>query len=184
MKDAIVFFGVIFGGLLVWLFMQRERPMRYRKRSFLTGTEREFYMRLQRALPDCLVCPKVAVSALLEPMGVGKTRRAALANIVNRRVGYAVFDEDMELLAIVELDHRSRPNPYKAATDTFFASAGIRTIRFQAKRLPSDVKIYTAIYERAPAATGPRAYVTSGGRGEIEFRRPKTPWRNTLNAHI
>ena len=47
-----------------------------------------------------------AVSALIEPAGSGPARKAALDRIKAEKVGYAVFDEQMELMAVVELDHR------------------------------------------------------------------------------
>src|SRR5688572_23863995 len=82
--------------------------IRYRKRQLLAGTDLEFFYRLQRALPNCHIFPQVAISALLEPVGVGKIRQSALARILGKGVGYAVLDEHMKLLAIVELDYRSR----------------------------------------------------------------------------
>lgn len=181
MADYLVFAAIILGGLLVRFVTGRSAPVRYRRKPVLTGGEREFFFRLRQALPECVVCPQVAVSALLEPAGVGRLRQAAVDCIDGKRVGYAVFDRNMELVAVVELDHRTRTSRRAAARDAYFSSAGIRTIRFQSKRLPSETKIRSAVFVRESAT----AHDAKGVRnGEIEFVKPATPWRNTVNAHI
>jgi hypothetical protein len=185
MREITVFLFVIAGGLILWFFMTRERAVRYRRRPVLTGSGLEFFHRLQRALPACAICPQVAVTALLEPAGIGKARKAALDLIVGKRVGYAVFDEELELIAVVELDYRARLTRRETVRDGWFASAGIKVVRFHVKHLPSETKIQTRIYAGiAERQEHCAAYM--GGRDDnaIEFRRPKAPWSNTVNAHM
>lgn len=184
MKDAIVFFSVVCGGLLFWFGMKRKTKPRFRRKSLLTGADVAFFRRLRQALPECLICPQVAVSALIEPVGAGLGRRSAMGYINDRRVGYAVFDEEMQLIAVIELDYRSRPNREEAEQDAYFASAGIRTLRFHAKHLPSETKIRSAVYPRS-AQSGKLNPTTGPDNGQgIEFKAPPTPWRDTMNAHI
>ncbi|RZI44938.1 DUF2726 domain-containing protein [Herbaspirillum sp. HC18] len=181
MAEMLVFVTIVFTGLVAWFWVARPGTVRYRKKPVLTGSEREFFYRLREALPECQVCPQVAATALIEPSGMGKIRKAALAAVGGRRVDYAIFDEDMHLLAVVEINHKSRMTRADAAFDACFASAGIRTIRFQAKRLPSEGKIRSCVYPRTAAGRYPSARNAERNK-EIEFR--KTPWRNTIGAHI
>ena len=178
--ETFVFVSIVFTGLLGWFLVTKVKPTRYRKKSMLTGSERDFYFRLRHALPECHVCPQVAASALIEPAGMGKMRQHALTALDGQRVGYAVFDEDMDLLAVVELAHRSRPTRAERAREACLASAGIRTVRFQAKRLPSETRIRTSIFERRSVRSAQQA--PQSADKELEFR--KTPWRNTVNAHL
>lgn len=178
--ETFVFVAIILAGLLGWIAVARMRPTRYRKKTVLTGGERDLYFRLRHALPECHVCPQVAASALIEPAGMGKVRQRAMSALGGKRVGYAVFDEDMDLLAVVELAHRSRPTRLDLAREKCFASAGIRTVRFYAKRLPSENKIRSSIFDRRSARPAGRQSLNADG--ELEFR--KSPWRNTVNAHI
>lgn len=180
MLEAVVFATIVLGGLMFRLIAGHAMPARFRRKPVLTGGEREFFFRLQTALPECVVCPQVAVSALLEPVGVGKLRQAAVDCIDGKRVSYAVFDKEMQLITVVEIDHRTRRSRRAAARDAYFASAGIRTVRFQSHCLPSDTKIRSAIFTRTPVIS---TYTVDRG-AEIEFVRPETPWRNTFNAHI
>jgi hypothetical protein len=184
MHETIVFFSIIGSGLLLWFLLTRERPARYRRKPVLTGGGLEFFYRLKRALPECLVCPHVAASALIEPMGIGKARQVAVTLLVGKSVGYAVFDEELKLLAVVELDHRPRLTRREAARDAWFASAGIKTVRFQTKHLPSEAKILSSIYPRSNTGSAP--YAMGGDRRvePIEFQRPQTPWHNTENGHL
>lgn len=182
MKEIVVVASIMLGGLSLWLYLHRERPLRFRRRPVLTGGELEFFFRLRDALPECVVCPQVAVSALIEPAGAGPSRQKALSHISDRRVGYAVFDENMQLLAVVEYDHRDRRKRRDAMRDAWFASAGVRTIRFNAKQLPSEATIKSRIFARGETAVCSH-YIDYRLDREIEYRPRKTPWRNTVNAH-
>lgn len=185
MKEAIVFTSIVLGGLLVWFALEREKPANFRKKNVLTGGEREFFHRLRKALPECVVCPQVAVSALLEPIGIGAARKAGLDRIRGQKVGYAIFDDDMRLIAIVELDHSSRTSRRELARDTYFAKAGIRTVRFSAKRLPSEAKIKASVFSREALPKRHYTQEHTHDRGAVlEFTRPEVVWRNTANAQI
>lgn len=135
--------------LLVWMIHTNGTldPVRYRKRAMLAGGELEFFYRLRRALPECHVFPQVAMSALVEPMGIGKARQSAFARIMGKRVGYAVFDDEMKLLAVVELDYRSRLSRQDAKRDACFSEVGVKTVRFQSKRKPSEARIKSSIFD-------------------------------------
>ncbi|HJV87852.1 MAG TPA: DUF2726 domain-containing protein [Noviherbaspirillum sp.] len=181
--DAIVFFGIVFGGLLLWFIFGRDKPARYRTKNLLTGRERDFFYRLRRALPDCLIFPRMPLSALIEPTGVGSARQAAHAMIDGLKVGYAVFDMGMRLVAVVELDHGVRPSRRATARDTYLAGAGIQVVRFPARRLPSETNIHATIYSR-PASAGKGLPSGSHAQGElIEYVPQRSPWRNTANVH-
>lgn len=184
MREAIVFVLIVGGGLAWWFISHRERPARFRRRPIMTATGMEFLARLQRALPECRVYPQVAATSLLEPMGVGKARKAALGCIAGRRVGFAVFDEDMQLLVVIELDHRPRLTRREAECDAYFANAGIRTLRFQTKHAPTEAKIRASVFPRVRGES--RVAVAAGASahgGVIDFEPLAAQWRNTANAH-
>jgi len=185
MDEAIVFTSIVLGGLLYWVASTRDKPAKYRKKNVLTGSEREFFYRLRQALPECVVCPQVAVSALIEPMGIGVARKAGLDRIKGERVGYAVFDERMHLIAIVELDHRSRLTRRDRARDAYFSNAAIRTVRFSAKHLPSEGKIKSSIYARDSVQRQHFDHTNATDhKADLEFTRPEVVWRNTANAQF
>jgi hypothetical protein len=183
MKEIIVAASIILGGLLLWVCLHRERPFRFRERAVLTGGELEFFFRLRDALPECMICPQVAVAALIEPAGTGSSRQKALASISGKRVGYAVFDENMQLLAVVEYDHQGRRKRSDVLRDAWFANAGVRTVRFHAKHLPSEGTIKSRIFARTD--TKPNSdYIDYRLSQEGESKPRKALWPNTANAHL
>ncbi len=185
MAETILFVAIVFGGLGLWFVMQRPRPVRFRRKSVLTGGDLEFFYRLRKALPECVVCPQVSITALIEPAGMGKLRQAALNDIGHKRVGYAVFDEEMQLIAVVELEHRSRRTRKDVAKEAAFASAGIRTVRFHSRRLPSTTKIRSSIYSHAAVPVEPQLLNSVPlNSTQMEYERSKGVWRNTVNAHV
>lgn len=183
MKEMIVAASIVVGGMLFWFYLHREKPVRFRKKPVLTGGELDFFHCLRDALPECTVCPQVSVSALIEPTGVGPSRQKAQTQLGAKRVGYAVFDEDMKLIAVVEYEHRSRLKRSDVLRDAWFASAGIRTIRFPARRLPSEAHIKSRIFTRTESRRG-SSYVDYREEKGLEYHPLKTPWRNTANAHL
>jgi hypothetical protein len=184
MSDAAVFFAIVFGGLALWFLIGREKPARYRRKTLLTGRERDFYYRLRRALPDCLVFPRMSVSALIEPTGIGRLRESARAYIEGQKVGYAVFDMEMRLVSVIELDHGVRLGRRITARDAIFASAGIPIVRFQTRHLPSEANIRSTIFSRPNTRSAAPVHSTPDHSAVIEFKPQKTPWRNTRNVHI
>jgi hypothetical protein len=184
MSEAIVFTLIVSLGLAWWMFEHRERPARYRRRPLLTGGGMDFLHCLRRALPECTICPQVAATALLEPMGMGRTRKSALGRIAGRRVGFAVFDEGMQLLVVIELDHRPRLTRREAECEAYFLEAGIRTLRFHPRRLPSEAKIRIGVFPRLrPDSASFSERSSNVEEGAIDFHPRSTPWRNTINAH-
>lgn len=183
MTEVAVFTLIVALGMAGWFALNRNHPARFRARPVVTGTSLDFFFRLKHALPECTVCPQVAATSLLEPMGAGPGRKAALHRIVGRRVGYAVFDAEMRLLVVIELDHRPRLTRREAECDAYFAEAGIKTLRFHPKRMPSEAKIRLSVFPRS-RRTVPAYPECSGAAGDaIEFKSHSMPWRNTLNAH-
>jgi hypothetical protein len=183
MKEMVVAASIIVGGMLFWIYLHREKPARFRRKPLLTGGELDFFFRLREALPECIICPQIPASVLIEPTGVGPTRQRAQARLEARRVGYAVYDEDMQLLAVVEYDHRSRVKRSDVARDAWFSSAGIRTVRFPARRIPSEGQIRSRIFARQDSRIR-SPYLDYRPEKGIDYQPLKTPWRNTANVHL
>jgi len=140
-------FGVLLllGKMLLKTWLSNAKAgFNFRAKPIMTANEREFFQRLLRANSDGYVFPQVAFSALLEP-ALAKNRWAAFKYISQKRVDYALYNDKLELLCIVELDDRSH-NPKKdAQRDAAFASAGITTVRWQSTHKPDEAQIRTRL---------------------------------------
>ena len=115
---------------------------RYKAVPLMTANEKEFFERLRRALPEALIFPQVAMSVIIQPISNGKQRAIDFRRISQKRVDYAVYDRQLALVAVVELDDRT----HDAVRDAYLASAGIQTIRFQSKAKPDEKGIRAALY--------------------------------------
>ncbi len=67
--------------------------------------------------------------------------------IAQKRIDYAVYDAAMTLRAVIELDDRTHNAKQDALRDSYLASAGIVTLRFQSKRKPSPAEIQAALQQ-------------------------------------
>lgn len=132
---------VVMAAAAIAALLRSGRPA-YRARPIMTPNEREFYGRLQRALPGFHICPQVAMHALLEPTASQfEARRRAFWRISQKVVDYSLFDADWRLVCVVELDDRTHDRARDAVRDSYFASAGVRTLRYESRSKPSESEI-------------------------------------------
>jgi preprotein translocase subunit SecG len=119
----------------------------YRAQAIMTANEVEFFGRLIQALPACFVFPQVAMSALLSPaLPTGhKMFRAAFGRISQKRVDFVIYDGQMTLLCVVELDDRTHNARKDAERDGMLSGAGIKTIRWHSKKKPNLEEIAKAV---------------------------------------
>jgi len=139
---GIVLLLLAFIVALVWI-----RRVRYRRASIMTANEREFYQRLQKALPDCEIWPQVPLLALLRPDAKEGSRTfwVAFKQISNMRVDW-VIARDLEVVAVIELDDRSHDAKRDAKRDQILKSCGYRVLRFQSKKRPEPEQIHEAVF--------------------------------------
>nr|WP_246408504.1 DUF2726 domain-containing protein [Microvirga lupini] len=113
----------------------------------MTENEREFYGRLLAACPECQIWPQVPILALVRPDAKEGSRAFCLAfkRISNTRVDWVVV-QDMEVIAIVELDDRSHDARKDAQRDRILKSCGYRVVRFNSSRRPDPRQIHEAVF--------------------------------------
>jgi hypothetical protein len=139
--------GVAVLGIVLVLVLFLARKPRYRRSAIMTENEREFYGRLLAACPDCQIWPQVPILALVRPDAKEGSRAfwMAFKRISNTRVDWVVV-QDMEVLAIVELDDRSHDARKDAQRDRVLKSCGYRVVRFSSSRRPDPRQIHEAIF--------------------------------------
>lgn len=123
-------------------------------KPFLTGNEREFLGRLERALPEARIHAQVAMGALLQPSVRGGGREAnrhrlsVRARFDRKIVDYVVEDRRTgRILALVELDDRTHDRRKDKARDAMTARAGYRTVRFESRAKPDAAGIRSAVLD-------------------------------------
>lgn len=120
----------------------------YSPKEFLTQNEQEFFLRLKRALPDHHVFTQVAMGSLLNP---SVPRADPDYNRIRNRfaqkiIDYVVLDENLKVVALIELDDRTHVEKKDADRDAMTAAAGYKTIRYQSKTKPSVERIHADLF--------------------------------------
>lgn len=124
-------------------------------RKPLSTPEQVLYFRLVQALPDHIILAQVQLSRLL---GVKKGNNyLAWLNRINRMsADFVVCNKDFSIVAVIELDDATHQKEDRRAADAkkdkALSSAGIRIIRWQAKKLPDIAAIQTATTGQAQTA--------------------------------
>jgi hypothetical protein len=143
-----VFLVLLVAFILAVLFVLTKLKLAkpgYRAIPIMTANEVEFFGRLCRALPAHYVFPQVAMAALICPAGTSKSNRGAFWKISQKRVDFAIFKKEMELVCLIELDDRTHLAAKDKERDSITECAGIRTLRWQSKSKPSEEAIRTAV---------------------------------------
>jgi len=124
--------------------MGKEVPANVEEKPILTDNEREFFYRLQRALPDFHVFPQVAASAILQvsPTASRSDHYSLFGTFAQKRVDYVICERDsLAVIALIELDDRSHDSSKDKKRDALFSEAGYQVIRFDSRRKPSKKQI-------------------------------------------
>jgi hypothetical protein len=118
----------------------------FAKKSLLEGERQAFYLRLRRVLPNSIILPDMALSALMVPTATDPRRqRQQQAQLDGREVAYAVFDGMLELLCVIELTRAGMDENERALTLELLQGAGIKHFSWESDRLPSTEQILRAM---------------------------------------
>jgi very-short-patch-repair endonuclease len=152
---SIAFLAVIVVlGSVLFLALAKKRqpddagPWPYYPKKPLSAPEQILYFRLNRALPDHIVLAQVQLSRLL---GVkkGNNYQAWLNRINRMSADFVVCHKDSTILAVIELDdathNESKRQEADAKKDKALTAAGIKIHRWQAKMIPDEAAIKTAL---------------------------------------
>ncbi len=131
--------------MVIFLLLQKKAPS-YLPLEIMTANEQEFFGRMSRALGrDYYIFPQVAMSALIRPKESYEKNKPAYWKISKKRIDYAIYNQSMTLLCLVELDDKSHNVSRDRERDSWTASAGIRTIRWQSHTRPNEQTIRSTI---------------------------------------
>lgn len=121
----------------------------FARRGVMTPNELEFFWRLRTALPEFIVCPQVAMSAVLtHSPRVAHRNRFATRNRFDRKVvDFVILDAAGLTVALVELDDATHSKDLDAARDAMTGMVGYRTVRFNSRPRPTTAAIRAAVVQ-------------------------------------
>jgi hypothetical protein len=115
----------------------------YKSKPLLSENEKEFFLRLSQALPDCYVLTQVGLGALLQPNVKNNNQEyyRARGTYSQKIADYVICDNEMSVLAVVELDDRTHRKDKDAKRDAMLEQAGYKVIRWDSKNKPTAEEI-------------------------------------------
>ncbi|WP_321820823.1 MULTISPECIES: DUF2726 domain-containing protein [unclassified Burkholderia] len=153
---AVIAFGYLFAvainrGSLPRRGRRQINPRDFQRQAIMTAAELKFFRQLVATLPDVWVFPQVAFAAVLKPTTKGREYWRAFGKISQKRIDFVLYGYEMNLIAVIELDDSShdRKTEDDRKRDALLKHAGIRTLRFDVRRWPSNEAIRSAVYPAA-----------------------------------
>lgn len=118
----------------------------------LTATEAKFFRRLVEALPEAVVVPQMAMSALVDVADHQKRGKHARylntnrAGFSQKRLDYVVLDRDtLKVVCVIELDDHTHDGVERKAgddeRDAILEGVGYTVLRFDARKMPSAAEL-------------------------------------------
>lgn len=143
LSSPIVIFAVVlfvaFVGLRFAIPLMLDRTPKVEHKPLLTRAEHRFLGILGEALPGYMICPQVAMGALLKVSDeVDKRQVLATRNKFSQKiVDFAIVDPaDGNVVALVELDDSSHDTTRDRCRDAMLNRAGYRVERFSNRPFP------------------------------------------------
>jgi Protein of unknown function (DUF2726) len=139
--------AVVVAAAITVLILRGGRAATYVRRAVLTDSELRFFLRLVDAVGEGdYVCPQLGMAAALETRG-GNAKAALVAfrKISQKRIDFCVCDTRLVPKFVVELDDHTHDPARDRARDELLLRAGIRTLRFDVRRMPTTPQLRLAI---------------------------------------
>jgi very-short-patch-repair endonuclease len=156
-------FGAAVVAIAVGAVFRRDRKpwlTRIQRKPLMTENEKEFFQRLQRALPRRHVFPQVSFAAFLTDDGkLTQQKRWSVRSRFARKIAdFVVCDrETLDIVALVELDDRTHSRTADSRRDELTEAAGYQTFRFQSKQKPTEAEIASLFSRLGTSARKPSA---------------------------
>lgn len=156
-SSLVVLLPILVIALVAWVLLtRRAKPAahQFTRKPFLTENQKHVLGLLETALPEHRIMAQVAMAALLATTGHDRRKANAARNRFSQKVVdfVIVTRDDAEVVALVELDHRSQHAAKDAGRDAMTAAAGYRTIRISGKPRPTAQSVRAAVADLASTA--------------------------------
>jgi hypothetical protein len=148
---AIVILVIAIIVIIAFIFKNKQpiKKKMYKASPLMTDNEFEFFNRLVKALPDYYIFPQVSFGAILDSIGdTPQEKQRIRFTFSQKRADYVVYNDNKQIVAIIELDDRTHNVQNDAKRDAMLNEAGYRVIRFQSKQKPSVSEIAKIIYSK------------------------------------
>lgn len=115
---------------------------KYHAKKPLTNPEQIMYFKLKKALPEHEILAQVPFSRFLYTKGGTKEENWTLNSKARQKISdFLICNKDFSVIAAVEIDDSSHNKTKDEQRDEILKQAGIPTIRWNVKQLPTEQQI-------------------------------------------
>jgi len=133
--------------LVLWAILRwrRSRAREYLPKALLTGNEKEFFRRLQQAVPEYTLLTQVAMGALMNGRHASGNHLRTRAKFAQKIVDYVLLDDRLDVVLLVELDDKTHEKKKDKARDAMTDEAGYRTLRVESRAKPPVAELRSLV---------------------------------------
>jgi Protein of unknown function (DUF2726) len=127
----------------------RSNAYEFKRKIPLTEPEQKLYWRLIECEHEIVVLAQVNMYQVMTPR---KSSRGAFNAISQKSIDFVICNKSFEVMCVIELDDSTHSKDKDMSRDAYLTTAGIKTLRYEAKNLPSTAELWRDI-ERMGANT-------------------------------
>lgn len=134
--------------IVVIVIINKVQAWPYRAVAIMSPIEKKFYWQLKNIFPNYHILAQVQLSQVIRPPR-GKNELKWLNKIWHMSLDYVILDDELELVAAIELDDRSHLLKRRREADMrknkALKVAGVKLIRIATNHMPNDQQLINLI---------------------------------------
>lgn len=139
---AILVIAIIFLKMAGNSNTKNPAKSQYYSKKPLSPPEQVLYYKLKEALPNYEILAQVSFSRFIYTKGGNQKDNKSLNNQARQKViDFLICKKDFEIIAAIELDDSTHIEEKDNERDKILNSAGIKIIRWNVKKMPSNEEI-------------------------------------------
>lgn len=130
------------------VIVKKAQAWPYRAVAIMSPIEKKFYWQLKNAFPNYHILAQVQLSQVIRPPR-GKNELKWLNKIWHMSLDYVILDDELELIAVIELDDRSHLLKRRREADLrknkALKVAGVKLIRIPTNNIPNNEQLISLL---------------------------------------
>lgn len=153
-----------------------DQSLDYKKKKIFSEEELAFFKHLKQILPNCFIFPQLHLSSIIFAKTDNEKQRNEIEQKIDQHiVDFGIFNENLELLCVIELeDHSKNENELTTDSKTYLNSAKVPSIRWNKHQLPTYDQMLRILAPYS-SLTPPKAEATGVATDEINYTKLRAP---------
>lgn len=147
-----------------------------KKKNIFSESELNFFQRLQKALPNCLIFPRLHISSFIDFHFSSEKKRLSMQSALDQLyVDFGIFNQNLDLLCVIELTSNTHQEDLsdELSVAHYLLKSGVQSIKWNKEHLPTFDQMLRTL---APFSTlkAPKAVINQKDMEQHQYEHLRT----------